>query len=127
MLARARANMFAVRRKLKAEHPTEAEYQKAYDEWKRENPIAAGSIHDVLDHIEHVIRVAGIDHVGLGSDFDGVDLCPAQLTDVSMYPNITQGLLDRGYGESDIRKVLGENSLRVLREAEQAAQTLKRR
>jgi len=77
--------------------------------------------HDVVDHIEHVVEVAGIDHVGLGSDYDGVPAVPDQLGDVSAYPVITQGLLDRGYSEEEIRKVLGGNVLRVFREAEAVA------
>lgn len=76
---------------------------------------------DVCDHIEHIARVAGVDHVGLGSDFDGVPLLPEQLDDVAHYPYITQELLDRGWSEKDVRKVLGGNILRVLREAEHAA------
>jgi len=83
---------------------------------------AAGSIHDVVDHIEHIIKVAGIDHVGIGSDFDGVPRLPDQLEDVSTYPRITQELLNRGYSEADIHKLLGTNMLRVLRKAEQVAE-----
>lgn len=80
-----------------------------------------GSIHDVVDHIEHIIKVAGVDHVGLGSDFDGVPRLPTQLEDVSMYPLITQELLNRGHSVTDIRKVLGDNVLRVLEQAEKIA------
>lgn len=79
---------------------------------------ARGSIHDVVDHIEHIIYVAGIDHVGLGSDFDGVPYLPAQLQDVSTYPLITQELLNRGYPSSDIHKLLGGNILRTMRMTE---------
>ncbi len=79
---------------------------------------ARGSIHDVVDHIEHIIRVAGIDHVGLGSDFDGVPYLPVQLEDVSTYPLITQELLNRGHTRLDIHKLLGGNVLRALRTAE---------
>ena len=69
----------------------------------------------LLDHFDHIRRVAGIDHVGLGSDFDGVGgLLPAGMDDVTKLPLIVQGLLDRGYTEADIRKVLGENMLRVM-------------
>lgn len=89
--------------------------------WKRENPPARGTIHHVLDHIEHLVRIAGVDHVGLGSDFDGVSLLPEQLDDVSTYPLITQGLLDRGYDEASIRKIMGGNVLRALRQAELVA------
>jgi membrane dipeptidase len=74
-----------------------------------ETPIAL-----LLDHIEHVARVAGADHVGLGSDFDGVPFLPEGLGDVTGFPAITAGLLARGHREDEIRKILGENTLRVL-------------
>ncbi|APZ92044.1 dipeptidase [Fuerstiella marisgermanici] len=77
-----------------------------------------GSIHDVVDHIEHIINVAGIDHVGIGSDFDGVPRLPDQLEDVSTYPLITQELLNRGHSAADIHKLMGTNVMRVLRAAE---------
>jgi membrane dipeptidase len=76
----------------------------------------------LLDHIDHVVRVAGIDHVGLGSDFDGTLFLPEGASDVSGFPNVTSGLLDRGYSEVDIRMILGQNALRVLEKAEAAAQ-----
>lgn len=85
-------------------------------------PMKRGTIHDVIDHIDHIVKVAGIDHVGLGSDYDGVSRLPVQLEDVSCYPLITQALLDRGYSEEDIKKILGENLLRVMKEVEAAAQ-----
>ena len=72
----------------------------------------------IRDSLEHIIRVAGIDHAGLGSDFDGIPFGPDQLADVSGFPYITQALLDRGHDEEAIRKVLGKNFLRVLRDAE---------
>jgi membrane dipeptidase len=75
----------------------------------------------LVDHIDHIARVAGIDHVGLGSDFDGVPSLPVGLKDVSELPNLTYELLRRGYSEKDIRKVLGENFLRVFAEAERVA------
>ena len=72
----------------------------------------------LLDHFEHIIRVAGIDHVGIGSDFDGVGgLLPEGMDDVTRLPLIVQGLLDRGYSEADVRKVLGGNMLRVMERA----------
>lgn len=85
----------------------------AVEKWRLQHPAPAGTIHDVLDHIDHIVKVAGVDHVGLGSDYDGVSLLPAQLQDVSTYPYITQGLLDRGYSADDIRKILGGNLMRV--------------
>jgi membrane dipeptidase len=80
-----------------------------------------GDVGTIADHIEYIARVAGVDHVGLGSDFDGVDMVPEGLEDVSCYPNITVELLRRGWNETDIRKVLGDNALRVLAAVEDAA------
>ena len=73
-----------------------------------------------MDHIDHAVQVAGVRHVGLGSDFDGADM-PTGMEDVSYLPKITRELLERGYDESQIRLILGENTLRVLQEAEEAA------
>ena len=71
----------------------------------------------LLDHIDHIVRVAGVDHVGLGSDFDGFGpLPPVGLEDVTRLPGITAGLVQRGYSETDVRKILGENLLRVFRQ-----------
>ena len=70
----------------------------------------------LIDHIDHVARVAGIDHAGLGSDFDGIRLTPTGLQDVTAYPRIAQALLDRGYSDDDVRKVLGANVLRLVGE-----------
>jgi membrane dipeptidase len=84
-------------------------------------PLPPTPLSVLIDHIDHIRRVAGIDHVGLGSDFDGVSSLPEDLKDVSQLPNITYELLRRGYSPQDIRKVLGENLLRVLGEAENVA------
>lgn len=97
------------------------------DQWGKEHPFPAGSIHHVVDHIEHIIQVAGVDHVGLGSDYDGVSKLPNQLEDVSCYPYITQELLNRGYAGPDIHKILGGNVLRVMRQAEQVASSLQQK
>jgi membrane dipeptidase len=76
----------------------------------------------LIDHIDHIAKVAGIDHVGLGSDFDGVDgATPEGINSAADLPKITQALLDRGYSAGDIRKILGENLLRVFREAERVS------
>src|SRR5262245_25395185 len=93
-------------------------------QWKKEHPLPRGSIHDVVDHIEHIIKVAGIDHVGLGSDFDGINSTPVQLEDVSTYPRITQELLNRGHTPAALRKVLGLNLLRALGDAERVARAV---
>jgi membrane dipeptidase len=118
--ARLRKRMFEVGRELKAKYPNEKEFQAAMAQYRKDNPIPRGTIHDVVDHIEHIIKVAGIDHVGLGSDFDGIDSTPEQLEDVSKYPYITQELLNRGYKKEQIVKVLGANLMRVFRDVEKA-------
>ena len=82
---------------------------------------ARGSVATVVDHIEHIARVGGVDHVGLGSDFDGVDMLPVGLEDVSCFPNITAEMLRRGWDEPEIYKVLGENVLRVMEAVEAVA------
>ena len=76
----------------------------------------------LLDHFEHAVKVAGIDHVGLGSDFDGVDdMLPEGMDDISKMPNLVRGLMERGFSDDDILKILGGNTLRVMRAVEQAA------
>lgn len=91
-------------------------------EYKKKNPYPFASLEKVLDHIDYVKNLVGIDYVGIGSDFDGVgDSLPEQLKDVSMYPNLIRGLLERGYTEKDIEKVLSGNTLRVWRAVEDYA------
>jgi len=68
----------------------------------------------LIDHIDHIARVAGVDHVGLGSDFDGVSALPLGMEDITRLPRIAQALLDRGYSETDVKKMLGGNVLRVM-------------
>ncbi len=77
---------------------------------------AAATLDDVVAHIDRIVRLAGIDHVGIGSDYDGIPNVPAGLEDISKMPALTAALLRRGYREVDVRKILGENFLRVLRE-----------
>ena len=114
------------REKLKQLYPDDDEKAKsALRQWELKNPRSKQcTVHDLLDHIDHVVKVAGIDHVGLGSDYDGVSALPMQLEDVSTYPVITQGLLDRGYTEADIRKVLGGNVMRVFEQVERVSSKL---
>jgi membrane dipeptidase len=78
---------------------------------------------DVVAHIDHVVELAGIDAVGIGSDYDGVTCVPEGLDDVSQFPNLTRALLEAGYSASDVRKIYGENTLRVMRAAERVAAT----
>ncbi len=93
--------------------------------WEAEHgPMPYASLDDVLDHFDHVVALVGVDHVGIGSDYDGVgDSLPTGLKDVSAYPNLVEGLLKRGYSEADIRKILGENLLRVWQAVEDYAAT----
>jgi membrane dipeptidase len=93
--------------------------------WEAEHgPLPYASLDDVLDHYDHVINLVGVDHVGIGSDYDGVgDSLPTGLKDVSSYPNLIEGLLRRGYSEADVRKILGENLLRVWSAVENYAAT----
>lgn len=81
---------------------------------EQHGPYPFAELSDVLDHIDHVVSLVGVDHVGIGSDFDGVgDSLPTGLKDVSAYPNLVDGMLKRGYSNADIEKILGENLLRV--------------
>ncbi len=84
------------------------------------------TIGDVADHIEHVVKVAGIDHVGIGSDFDGISSTPVGLEDVSTYPALFAELSRRGWSEENLAKLAGENVLRVMRDAEAVARRLQR-
>jgi membrane dipeptidase len=114
-------NQVQVARQLREKYPDEKQFKEAMRAWRKENPTPRGSVHNVVDHIEHIIKVAGIDHVGLGSDFDGIDSAPVQLDDVSYFPFITQELLNRGYTAEQIHKVLGGNLMRVFKAAEDVA------
>jgi membrane dipeptidase len=79
----------------------------------------------LIDHIDHIAKVAGVEHVGLGSDFDGVSgAMPEGMDSAADLPKITQALLDRGYSAEDIHKILGENLLRVLREVERVSREM---
>jgi len=92
--------------------------------WDRQNPAPRATLSQVADHIDHIKDVAGIDHVGLGSDFDGISTVPQGLEDVSTFIDLTRELLARGYSDEDVRKILGKNLLRVMRAAEQTAARL---
>lgn len=98
---------------------------RAYEEFERTR-IPRTPLSVLIDHIDHAAKVAGIDHVGLGSDFDGGISLPEGLADTSELANITYELLKRGYSDADVRKILGENTLRVMRECEVVAARLQR-
>ena len=120
--AKAMTRMFDVIRDMRKKYgDDDAKVREAVRAWAKENDYPAGGVQTVVDHIEHVVKVAGVDHVGLGSDYDGIGKTPDQLGDVSCYPYITQELLNRGYKKADIVKILGGNALRVMRDAEKVA------
>ena len=105
------------RRALRAKYPDPDEFARAYDEWQKSSKMPRGTVGDVADHIEHIIKVAGIDHVGIGSDFDGITSWPVGLEDVSCFPRLTDELLRRGHSETEVHKILGGNVLRAFRAA----------
>lgn len=89
-------------------------------------PRVRATLADVVAHIDHVVKIAGIDAVGIGSDYDGVGCVPEGLDDVSKYPALTRALLEKGYSAADIRKIYGENFLRVMRAAERVAMEMRK-
>ena len=105
---------------LEMSEETAATFNAIYDAEHGSYPYA--TLDQVLDHFDHIVQLTSVDHVGIGTDYDGVgDSLPIGLKDVSSYPNLVAGLLGRGYSEADIRKILGGNLLRVWREVEAAA------
>jgi len=98
--------------------------QQALVEWRTSNPEPRATLAQVADHIDHIRTVAGIDHLGLGGDFDGITSVVQGLEDVSTYPALVAELLRRGYSDIDVRKILGLNVLRVMRRAEEVATRL---
>ncbi len=93
-----------------------AEIRKLRAEMRAKVPRA--TLADVVAHIDHVVKIAGVDHVGIGSDFDGISCAPEGLDDVSKFPNLTRALLEKGYSAADIRKIYGGNTLRLMRAVE---------
>jgi membrane dipeptidase len=91
------------------------------DAWRAANPAPRATIIQVADHIDHLRKVAGVDHVGLGGDFDGITQVVLGLEDVATYPDLMAELLRRGYSDEDVRKIAGKNILRVLKRAEDVA------
>lgn len=98
-----------------------AAMRAAFLEWRDANPRPDATLSQVADHLDHLVATAGVDHVGIGSDFDGIGFTPVGLEDVSTFPDLVAELVRRGYPDEDIRKILGGNLLRVLDRAEQVA------
>ena len=113
-------------RRIRAEHPDDPEAARtAMDVWFEANPGPPATVSDVADHVDHVREVAGMDHVGIGSDFDGAPTMPEGLEDVSRYPALFEELASRGYRDEDLMKIAGRNVLRVMREAGSVATQLR--
>jgi membrane dipeptidase len=98
----------------------------AYVAWREANPAPEATLSQVADHIDHLVATAGIDHVGIGSDFDGIGSTPVGLEDVSTFPDLVAELVRRGYPDEDIRKILGGNLLRAMDRAEEVAAQMRR-
>lgn len=99
---------------------------KMWEEMNKKDPLPPATIDDLIAHIEHVVQIAGVEYVGLGSDFDGVSSLPVGMEDVTKLPRITYELLKRGYPEEDILKILGGNLLRVFSEVERVSAEMKK-
>ena len=113
--------------RLKALHPEDPEQVKSgLEAWSKANPTPRATLAQVADHIEHVRKVAGIDHVGIGSDFDGITSVPIGLEGVDDYPVLLAELMRRGWTDEEIRKLAGQNLLRTLRETERVAARLRK-
>jgi membrane dipeptidase len=108
--------------RLRAEHPDDPETVRVgMESWWASQPDVPATLAQVADHIDHVRAVAGIEHIGVGSDFDGAGSMPQGLTDVSCYPALFTELAARGYTDDELRKIAGRNVLRVMRAAERVA------
>jgi Zn-dependent dipeptidase, microsomal dipeptidase homolog len=113
-------------KRISAEVADTAEMRRRMEAWTAANPRPQATLAQVADHIEHVRKVAGADHVGLGSDFDGITYVPVGLEDVSTFPMLFAELIRRGWSDGDLKKLAGGNLLRVLKAAESTAQRLQR-
>ena len=111
-------------REIRAGTSDSAEVRRLMTEWRAAHPRPKATIRDVADHIDHVRKVAGVDHVGIGSDFDGIDETPEGLDDSSAYPYLFAELIRRGWSDDDLKKLAGRNLLRALRGAEAVARRL---
>lgn len=109
--------------RLRAETDGQEEVDRRLNAWIEAHPAPRGTLRQVADHIDHIRKIAGVDHVGIGSDFYAGDPAdyPEGLEDPSRFPYLIAELLRRGYGDEDVRKIAGRNLLRVLRGAEAVA------
>jgi membrane dipeptidase len=123
--ASANAEEWEETRRLRAEHPEDPEQvRELMERWDETHPVPDSSVEDVADHVDRIREIAGVDHVGVGSDFDGTPGTPKGLEDVSRYPALFAELAGRGYTDEDLRKVAGRNVLRLMRAAERVSAEL---
>jgi membrane dipeptidase len=116
----------SVARALREQLNDSAEITRRMGAWLQQNPAPRGTVADVADHIDHIRKVAGIDHIGIGADFDGIGgTSPVGLEDVSKYPNLFAELLKRGYGDEDLRKIAQLNALRAMKAMEETSRRLR--
>lgn len=119
------ADLKAEREKLKSLHPGDPDrIKREIDEWMDAHPIPTVGLSVLADHVEHIRRIAGIDHVGLGSDYDGIGALPEEMGDVTGYPRLLAELASRGWIQEDLTKLAGENLLRVMADVEMVAADL---
>ena len=119
------AASLAESKRLEQAYPNDpAERKTQMEAFNKLHPSPKATLAMAADHIDYIRKVAGIDHIGIGSDFDGIEAVPEGLEDVSKYPALTAELLQRGYSEADVAKILGGNILRVMRQAERVAERL---
>ena len=118
-----RSGLTAARKALDEKEGEDSPKLENFEEnYRKEVAYPYSTLDEVLDHIDHVVKLIGVDHVGIGSDYDGVgDSLPIGLKDVASFPNLVQGLLDRGYSRTDIEKILSGNLLRVWQQVEDYA------
>ncbi|HEY6661977.1 MAG TPA: membrane dipeptidase, partial [Sphingomicrobium sp.] len=102
-----------------------AEVKAGLDAWQAAHPRPVTNAATVADHIEHVVKIAGYDHVGIGGDMDGIESTPVDLTGVQDYPNLFAELIRRGWSDANLAKLAGGNVLRVLRRAEAVSASMK--
>ena len=119
-----RSGLTAARKALVEKEGEDSPKLENFEEnYRKEVAYPYSTLDEVLDHIDHVVKLIGVDHVGIGSDYDGVgDSLPIGLKDVASFPNLVQGLLDRGYSRTDIEKILSGNLLRVWQQVEEYAE-----
>jgi membrane dipeptidase len=120
------ADRTAEQARLKAIHrESNADVEAGLKAWEAAHPTPTVTVADVANHIEHIAKIAGHDHVGIGGDFDGIDATPTDLTGVEDYPRLFAELIRRGWSDENLAKLAGGNVLRALRQAETVAKSMR--